>query len=107
MPKSMKYQRPLLPFILCFTLMVMFFLTGCSNNSSNSTHNPGTTSIPNSDPSYTEHPGSDKPLEIEKDTFVGTNGKLQVIGNQLCNEKKNLFNSKELVQCTFIYMASL
>lgn len=88
MLKSMKYQRPLLPFILCFTLMVMFFLTGCSNNSSNSTHNPGTTSIPNSDPSYTEHPGSDKPLEIEKDTFVGTNGKLQVIGNQLCNEKK-------------------
>jgi aryl-phospho-beta-D-glucosidase BglC (GH1 family) len=60
----------------------MFFLAGCTNNPPISSHKP------DSDFSGTIDSENNKPLNIDKNSFAGTNGKLQVIGNQLCNEKK-------------------
>jgi len=62
--------------------MTGFLLSGCTNDPPISSHKP------DSDlPSAIDTEGN-KPLNIDKDSFAGTNGKLQVIGNQLCNEKK-------------------
>lgn len=55
-----KAIKKIVPLLLCFTLLMSFVFVGCNNNSN----------------------------QYGEDSFVGKNGKLQVIGNQLCNENK-------------------
>ncbi len=90
----LKHRSFFLTLALCFTLLLVFFLSGCVNNPSNSSHNPDSSSTPDSGSPSTIDSESNKPLKSDKDTFVGTNGKLQVIGNQLCNEKKEAVQLK-------------
>lgn len=78
---SLKSKKRLLPLVLCLTLLLSFFITGCSNESNtNPITSPGI--------SFTSSPGANDAPAIDKDSFVGKNGRLQVVGNQLCNENK-------------------
>ncbi|MFZ5988273.1 MAG: glycoside hydrolase family 5 protein [Bacillota bacterium] len=72
-------QRTVLPLIVCLAVLFSFFISGCSSNS-----NTGPVTSPGTDTSSSSNPVP----SVDKNTFVGRNGKLQVIGTQLCNENK-------------------